>query len=49
MWGRDVYRPVGVKPGHCGEWSQFIEIGERGTAVRAQLVADPIEHQHFAV
>ena len=23
--------------------------GERGTAVRAQLVADPIEHQHFAV
>ena len=49
MRSRYLYRPVGTKPGHRGEWGEFVEIGDCRAAVGAQLIADSVVHQHFAV
>ena len=40
---------VGTEPGDNGERATLLRIGDACTAVAAQLIADPIDHQHFAV
>ena len=42
-------RAVGVKPGDNGERGALVRIGDARAAVAAQLIADSVEHQHFAV